>query len=86
MVESTYTPSLIRDFEKLDKDLQLEVEECVSIFRENPRNPSLRTHKLKDPLKKYCSFSVNYRYRIVFEWDSHKSAALLAVGDHSVYD
>jgi len=33
----------------------------------------------------FLSFSVNYRYRIVFQWENRKTAVLLTVGDHDVY-
>jgi plasmid maintenance system killer protein len=31
------------------------------------------------------SCSVNYRYRIIFEWDDPNTIAVLSVGDHDVY-
>lgn len=66
-------------------DLQREAMEKIKLFKENSRNPLLRMHKLKGRLKDRWSFSVNYRFRIVFRYDKPGVAALLAVGDHEVY-
>ena len=66
-------------------DLQEEVKEKVSLFKENPDHPFLKTHKLKGKLKDRYSFSVNYAYRIVFQYLSKDEAVLLCIGDHDVY-
>ena len=81
-----YTPGFIREYDKLPKGLQQEVKERIELFRTDPRHPFLRVHKLKGALRKRWSFSVNYSFRIVFEYDSKNSIALLAVGNHSVYE
>lgn len=81
-----YTSIFFRKFNKLPKVLQDDVREKITLFAENPRNPSLRAHKLKGQLRGYFSFSVNYKYRIVYEYDDAHTVALLTVGDHSVYE
>lgn len=84
-MEIIYSPSFIRQFSKLEKDLQEEVVEKIELFQENPKNRQLKVHKLKGRLKGRYSFSVNYKTRIVFLYTSKREAALLAVGDHDVY-
>ena len=86
MIRVVYTSRFTRHYKKLPIGLQEEVKNAITRFMAEPHNPLLKTHRLKGELKGYSSFSVNYRYRIVFEWDDKKTAALLAVGDHSVYD
>lgn len=85
MLEIVHTPGFLREYKKLPIGLQEEVKEKIELFKKNPGNPMLKTHKLSGKLKGFFSFSVNYQWRIIFEWDSKKSAALLAVGDHDIY-
>lgn len=85
MIVILYKPTFVRQYDALPKELQEEVKERTLLFQKNPRLPLLRTHKLKGPLRGFLSFSVNYRYRIVFQWENRCTAAFLAVGDHGVY-
>jgi len=85
MINVTYTPNFLRQFNKLPSSLQDEVEERIGLFQRNSKHPSLRVHKLKGNLRGFWSFSVNYECRIVFLFEG-KGAALLSVGDHTIYD
>lgn len=80
-----YSPSFIREYNKLTFELQEEVRERISLFADNPTHSFLKTHKLKGRLLGRYSFSVNYSYRIVFCYLSKTEAFLLSVGDHDVY-
>lgn len=85
MIEILYKPAFVRQYRKLPDALRVEVKEKIELFSEDPKHAHLKTHKLKGPLQGYWSFSVNYAYRIVFEFVSKKTAVLLTVGDHDVY-
>lgn len=85
MITILYKPTFVRQYDQLPRELQEEVKERIALFRKNPRHQSLRTHKLKGPLRGFLSFSVNYHYRIVFRWETRHTAVLLVVGDHDVY-
>lgn len=85
MIALLYKPTFIRQYDQLQEELQEEVKERIRLFQKTPRHRSLRTHKLKGPLRGFLSFSVNYKYRIVFQWENRCTAVLLAVGDHDVY-
>jgi addiction module RelE/StbE family toxin len=80
-----YKPNFIRQYKKLQKELQEEIKEKISLFSNNPNHPYLKTHKLKGKLDGFWSFSVNYAFRIVFEYESKDNAVLLAVGNHDIY-
>jgi len=84
-MEIIYLPSFVRQFSRLEKDLQEEVVEKIELFQKNPRNPQLKVHKLKGRLQDRYNFSVNYKTRVVFTYVSREEVALLAVGDHDVY-
>jgi mRNA-degrading endonuclease RelE of RelBE toxin-antitoxin system len=80
-----FAPSFIRAYKKLSPPLQQEVRERIALFRSYSNHPFLKIHKLKGPLEGRMSFSVNYRYRVVFVVIAPEEAVLDAVGDHDVY-
>lgn len=84
-MEVSYAPMFVRQFKALEQDLQEEVEEKIALFRDRRNHRFLKVHKLKGPLAGRFSFSVNYKFRIVFSYLSSRGAILLAVGDHTVY-
>jgi addiction module RelE/StbE family toxin len=85
-MEVFYTPAFIRQFKKLELDLQKEVTEKITLFKQIHSRSNLKVHKLHGRFSDCWSFSVNYKTRIVFQSLSKKKVALLAVGDHAVYD
>lgn len=80
-----YKPLFIRQYKKYPETLQIEIKEKIQLLKEDPGHPFLKTHKLKGRLDGFWSFSVNYAYRIVFEYESPNAICLLMVGDHDVY-
>lgn len=63
-----------------------EFKEKIELFRVRDNHRQLKVHKLKGALSDKLSFSVNYKYRIIFIWISSDSAVLLAIGDHDTYN
>ena len=86
-IELFYMPAFIHQLDHLPHVLQEEALEKIEEFKDVRNHKKLRVHKLTGSLVGRCSFSVDYRNRIVFRWldKSQKSAALLAVGDHDIY-
>lgn len=84
-MEVIYKPIFIRQFNKLGKDLQEEVLEKVELFKDVSTHQVLKVHKLNGKLKNYYSFSVNYRYRIIFEFKTKNIVHILSIGDHDIY-
>ncbi len=60
-------------------------ENKEKIFRGNPFNPILETHKLHGRFKDFWFFSVGFKYRIVFEFGEDKTVYFHSIGDHKVY-
>jgi len=85
MLEILYKPAFVRQYKKFSAPLQEEIKEKIALFKKDPHHVFLKTHKLKGELKAFQSFSVNYEYRIVFEYESKNKVVLLAVGNHTVY-
>jgi len=62
-------------------------EKKESVFRTNPFHPSLKTHKLSGKLAGLFSFSINQKYRIIFELNEDKREAYFhTAGDHDIYE
>lgn len=85
MLKILYKPSFVRQYNKLQPALQQEIKEKISLFKKDQKHPFLKTHKLKGKLSGFLSFSVNYEYRIVFQYESKNTAVLLVIGNHSIY-
>jgi plasmid maintenance system killer protein len=86
-MEIGYKPSFVRQMHALPQELQAEALARIEEFKKTANHKRLRVHPLKGTLKGLYSFSVNYRYRIVFVWEGKRPplAALIAIGDHDVY-
>jgi plasmid maintenance system killer protein len=84
-MEIEYKPTFIKQYACFESSLKEEIKEKIELFKDKKNHKQLKVHKLKGKLSKYCSFSVNYKYRIVFVYQSKSRATLLAIGDHDVY-
>lgn len=80
-----YTNKFAREYKKLPDHVKMLAERAELIFRKNPFNPSLKTHKLSGRLKWFWSFSVGYKYRIIFEITNDESICFHAIGTHDIY-
>ena len=78
-------PRFEKAYRRLPLELKSKAEQKESVFRANPFDTRLDTHKLHGKLKSKWSFSIDYRYRILFEFDSAKNVTFLDVGDHAIY-
>ena len=86
MLQVHFKPSFIRQVNRLPKALQDELIEKIALFKNSRNHRALRVHKLHGHLKDCYGFSVNFRFRVVFEYTSKTEAVLLAIGDHSMYE
>lgn len=84
-MEISYKATFVRQFKKLDQDLQSEVLEKIESLKNIDNHDSLKVHKLHGKLKESYSFYVNYKIRVVFVWEDKKEIILLAIGDHDIY-
>jgi plasmid maintenance system killer protein len=72
-------------YKKLEPALKAEVKEKIELFKDKKQHKKLGVHKLHGISNTY-SFSVNYKIRIVFDYENQKCVNFLYVGDHSVYN
>jgi len=80
-----YSSKFEREYKKLSKEIKKLAEEKEAIFRENPFDQQLNTHKLHGHFKEYWVFSINDKYRIIFNFAKKDMVWFHSVGDHSVY-
>ena len=85
-MEILFKPTFVRQFNSLTGELQKEAFEKIELFKHIENHRQLRVHKLKGGLHDRYSFSVNYKFQIVFSYLSKNEAVLLAIGDHDVYE
>lgn len=84
-MEIYYSSKFAREYQKLPLRIKKIAEQKEKIFRKNPLDPRLKTHKLKGILKGFLSFSINQKYRIIFEFINSNTVWFYSVGDHSIY-
>jgi addiction module RelE/StbE family toxin len=78
-------PKFIRQFKKLPAAIKNAATEKEIIFRKNPFDPRLKTHKLQGELDGYWSFSITHSYRIIFDFANDSTVRFYLIGDHDIY-
>jgi mRNA interferase YafQ len=78
---AAFRKALKRKFRK-NPNLEKRFWERVDIFRNNPHDPRLRTHKLSGAMKDWWSFSVDYGLRVIFSFVGPDRALFLDIGTH----
>lgn len=73
-------------YKKLPERIKMLAEEKEPIFRSNPFDNRLLTHKLGGRLKKYWAFSIDYHYRIIFSFEAGNEIRFHAIGTHKIYN
>lgn len=82
----TYSSHFLRAFQNLPWDVQQAAAKRENIFRKNCFDPRLKTHKLHGSLAGHWSFSIQYKYRIMFRFLAPDQAYFIDAGDHSIYN
>lgn len=81
----SYKATFVRQYNKLDENLQEEILEKIELFKNRDNHNLLKVHKLHGRFRENYSFYVNYKIRIIFIWESDEEAILLVIGDHDIY-
>ena len=84
-MEIIYSSKFKREYKKLSNNIKDIAEKNEIKFRHNPFDKSLKTHKLSGRLKELWSFSIGYKYRIIFEFVNENKVYFHSVGSHDVY-
>ncbi|MCX6156045.1 MAG: type II toxin-antitoxin system YafQ family toxin [Candidatus Kapabacteria bacterium] len=84
-MEITFSPAFIKAFNKKSKFNSLLVRnfrDTIDIFKQNPFDMRLKTHKLSGELKDFYSFSLEYDCRIIFYFTDNNKVVFFDVGSH----
>ena len=79
-----YHPRFRESYQKLTPLVKKKAERRERVFRFNPFDSRLQTHKLHGLLKRQWSFSIDDKYRILFEFDDG-DVTFLDIDDHDLY-
>lgn len=83
MLKNIFTHSRFeKNYRRLPKEIKPIAKEKEKIFRENPLDPRLKTHKLSGEYRETWAFWINYRYRIKFIFLSGEEVLFLDIGTH----
>ena len=74
-----------RQYKKLPKKIKTSAREKERVFRQNPFDVRLETHKLHGKEKEVWAFSVTHSFRIKFIFLTKGSVLFLEIGTHNIY-
>jgi len=80
-----YSPKFRRLYKKLPQAVKALTEEKEKIFRKDPADKKLRTHKLGGSLRGYWAFWIDRRHRIIFSFRKSGTVRFHTVGTHQIY-
>lgn len=81
-----YANSFRKSYDRLPQNLKGVAGSKERLFREYPFHMGLRTHKLHGRMDDRWAFSINSKYRIIFEFVSENLVRFLDIGTHDIYD
>lgn len=80
-----YSDKFLREYKKLPHSVKLKAQNKELIFRQNPFDLRLKTHKLTGKLSHLYSFSIDYHFRILFYFENETEVWFISIGTHSIY-
>lgn len=81
-MEIHFSSHFLKAARKLTKHDQIQLSQCIELFRRNPFAPKLKTHALTGSMRGIWSFSVSYKIRVTYGYVNPKTALFFDVGSH----
>ena len=85
MIQITFSSSFKKSFRKRiagNQNLEVQFWEKVEVFKSDPFQTQLRTHKLSGKLKDLWSFSVEYDLGVIFHFADDGRVIFVDIGTH----
>jgi len=79
------TPRFKKNYKRLSQSIRAKAKKKEIIFRKNPFDPCLETHKLHGRPRDVWAFSVDRSYRIVLVFIDKNTVLCLDIGTHDIY-
>lgn len=79
------TSKFRKAYKKMPKVVKIKAEEREKIFRQNPFDARLDTHKLHGKYKEYWAFTVVGQYRIMLGFSDVEFVDFINIGTHDIY-
>lgn len=79
-------PHFDRQYKKLPQAIKEQAKNKERIFRKDPFDSHLKTHKLHGRQSELWAFWINYSYRITFIFLSENAVLFLEIGAHDIYE
>lgn len=76
----------LREINKKQPHLSKRIQKQLKTFQDNPRHPSLRTHKLSGTLENMRSISINKSLRMVYRIDKKSDEDVAVFSDIGTHD
>jgi len=80
-----YTSIFLKQLTKIPARFKEEFDKQEKIFKIDPFDARLKTHKLKGKLKDYWAFSISRSHRIIFEFIKKDTVLFYKIGTHGIY-
>ncbi len=74
-----------KSYKKLSENIKNKAQEKEKIFRINPFDACLDTHKLHGKYKNYWAFAIDSQYRIMFTFAESDVIDFVDIGTHEIY-
>ena len=84
-MEINVTPRFMKSYKRLHKEIQEKAKVKEAVFRKNPFDKRLKTHKLSGKEKEAWAFCADYFYRIKFIFLTKIEVLFLDIGTHDFY-
>ena len=72
----------LKKFLKYNPELEETLKERLDLLSSDPFAQSLKTHKLTGKLSGIYAFSINYKYRLLFDIPDSNNLLLIDIGSH----
>lgn len=72
-------------YNKLPPMVKIKTKERELLFRTNPFDPQLGSHKLHGKYKNYWAFTIVGQYRIMFAFSDKETVDFINIGTHEIY-
>lgn len=86
MVKVLYSPRFRKSFLRLERRIRDVASVKMDIFKADPFDSRLRTHKLKGVFEGYYAFSIDYSHRVIFRFAEDGTVLLHTIGGHEIYE